>query len=520
MKKLFLMTAVTLCSLASMATDFTGNLNVTVNGNEQQQNATITIDQNAGNYNLLLKNFVYEVNGVTKAVGNIALTNMPALTSGNITMLYAQQNVTITAGDDASLNWLGPDMGAVAVKAVARMQGDYAVVDFDLALQDAVTAQFENVGDHFQIPNSDFELWAASSGEPDHWHGFKSASGWLASSAKGTLGKDTDVRPGTTGTYSAVVTSASTFGIINNGTMTNGQLNAGSMSATSTDNHSHMDVNSTATDNNGAPFYTALYAAPDAIKTWIKYTQGGNNNNSNYHANLSAIAFDGSYYQDPENKTYTNVAAKAVDTLIVKGDWRQLTIPFDYNTYASNNASVEAVLVTISTNAKPGQGYSGDKVWVDDMELVYNANVTNFTHLGNTISGFNPDVHEYTFTWEGDGDPEASGYALTVEGKSAVTAVNVETVENGYRVVAIATSGDLMTCNAYVINYEVPAPVGKPGDANGDDNVDVNDVTTVINYILGKNPTPFNFDNANVNGDSSVNVNDVTMIINMILGII
>ncbi len=512
------MTAVTLCSLASMATDFTGSLNVTVNGTTAQHNATISIDQNGGNYNLLLKNFTYEVDGVTKNVGNIALTGIPALNAGGKTMLYADQKVAIANGDDASATWIGPSLGEVPVKVLARIMDDYAVVDFQMQLQDVVAAQFNNVGDHFQIPNSDFEDWAASSGEPDHWHGFKSASGWLASSAKGKLGKDTDVRPGTTGTYSAVVTSASTFGIINNGTMTNGQLNAGNMSATSTDNHSHMDVNSTATDNNGAPFYTALYAAPDAIKTWIKYTQGGNNNNSNHHANLSAIAFDGSYYQDPENKIYTNVAAKAVDTLIVNGDWRQLSIPFDYNTYASNNASVEAVLVTISTNAKPGQGYSGDKVWVDDMELVYNANVTNFTHLGNTISGFNPDVHEYTFTWEGDGNPEASGYALTVEGKSAVTAVNVETVENGYRVVAIATSGDLMTANAYVINYEVPA-VGMPGDANEDDKVDVNDVTTTINYILSKNPSPFNYDNANVNGDNTVNVMDVTLIINLILGI-
>ena len=68
------------------------------------------------------------------------------------------------------------------------------------------------------------------------------------------------------------------------------------------------------------------------------------------------------------------------------------------------------------------------------------------------------------------------------------------------------------------VKMEVPA--GKPGDANGDNNVDVNDVTTVINYILGKNPDPFVFDNANVNDDDDVNVNDVTMIINMILGII
>ncbi|MBO4813462.1 MAG: dockerin type I repeat-containing protein [Muribaculaceae bacterium] len=57
------------------------------------------------------------------------------------------------------------------------------------------------------------------------------------------------------------------------------------------------------------------------------------------------------------------------------------------------------------------------------------------------------------------------------------------------------------------------------GDANEDGEVNVNDVTTIINYILQKNPTPFNFDNADVNGDGEVNVMDVTTIINMILGV-
>ncbi|MBO4813956.1 MAG: dockerin type I repeat-containing protein, partial [Muribaculaceae bacterium] len=55
-------------------------------------------------------------------------------------------------------------------------------------------------------------------------------------------------------------------------------------------------------------------------------------------------------------------------------------------------------------------------------------------------------------------------------------------------------------------------------DANEDYSVDVLDVTTIINYIIGKNPSPFNFVNADVNGDNSVNVMDVTALINMILG--
>ena len=57
------------------------------------------------------------------------------------------------------------------------------------------------------------------------------------------------------------------------------------------------------------------------------------------------------------------------------------------------------------------------------------------------------------------------------------------------------------------------------GDANEDGAVNVNDITTIINYILGKNPAPFNFNNANVNGDNKVDVLDITALINIILGI-
>ena len=62
-------------------------------------------------------------------------------------------------------------------------------------------------------------------------------------------------------------------------------------------------------------------------------------------------------------------------------------------------------------------------------------------------------------------------------------------------------------------------PSGKPGDANGDGNVDVQDVTAIINRILGNNPNPFDDTNADVNGDGSIDVLDVTAVINLILGI-
>lgn len=55
------------------------------------------------------------------------------------------------------------------------------------------------------------------------------------------------------------------------------------------------------------------------------------------------------------------------------------------------------------------------------------------------------------------------------------------------------------------------------GDANMDGLVNVSDVTTIINYILGNDPVPFNFEAADCATDGIINVSDVTALINMIL---
>lgn len=52
-------------------------------------------------------------------------------------------------------------------------------------------------------------------------------------------------------------------------------------------------------------------------------------------------------------------------------------------------------------------------------------------------------------------------------------------------------------------------------DLNGDGSVNVGDVTTLVNMILGKAPKD---DNADLNADGSINVGDVTTLVNKILG--
>ena len=62
--------------------------------------------------------------------------------------------------------------------------------------------------------------------------------------------------------------------------------------------------------------------------------------------------------------------------------------------------------------------------------------------------------------------------------------------------------------------YNDPSAVD-PADLNGDGSVNVGDVTTLVNMILGKATMA---EGADLNGDDSVNVGDVTTLVNMILG--
>lgn len=55
------------------------------------------------------------------------------------------------------------------------------------------------------------------------------------------------------------------------------------------------------------------------------------------------------------------------------------------------------------------------------------------------------------------------------------------------------------------------------GDANCDGQVDILDAISMSSYVLGYNPEPFCFSNADINGDGEVNLNDLILTVNIIL---
>ncbi|MGM9869937.1 MAG: dockerin type I domain-containing protein, partial [Sodaliphilus sp.] len=65
------------------------------------------------------------------------------------------------------------------------------------------------------------------------------------------------------------------------------------------------------------------------------------------------------------------------------------------------------------------------------------------------------------------------------------------------------------------VTFTLADPV--PFDVNVDGEMNVSDVTTLVNHILGIDVYPFNHNEANANADSKINVSDITTIITALL---
>ena len=210
------------------------------------------------------------------------------------------------------------------------------------------------------------------------------------------------------------------------------------MSAKDKSNHASLDMSVTETDKNGDPFYTVLNARPDSIVVWVKFKQA--KPNSDYpNATISAIITDGTYYQDPEDKTYTNKVAEARNEEIATegGNWQRLAIPF---VYFRNMAEPKAILVTASTNAEPGKGSSGDEMYLDDISLIYNHALYSLTIKGQKVE-LQEGVTEYTLNV--DGDISEDDIVATSNGMGSTIEKKIEKEDSKTVVTVVALSNDL-----------------------------------------------------------------------------
>ena len=394
MKKIFTLLAATMAAVGSMAADYTDSLTVSVNGVSSEQHATVSVTKgDDGLLTFSLNNFVLQSAETTMPIGNIVIDSLQPTLVGNDTLLVSKRNIQITDGDDASTMWIGSMLGDVPIDFVAKLANGraYASISIFMAtLQQNIDVTF---GSGYQIPNSGFEsyhTYVMNKGkinidEPVRWHSFASSGGKFNVLVMGTphTFQSNDVRPGSAGSTSLCLKSASVMGFIANGTVTTGRMIAGAMTAADPLNHAELDMSNTELDGNGNPYYVEMLGQPDSLAVWMKFSQGTVNEDHPY-ATISAYITDGTYFQDPQDKAYTNVLAKAQNNKIATtGDeWKRIVVPFEY---LDNQVEGKAILVTISTNADAGQGSKNDVMYLDDFEFIYDATLTDVTRDGDEV---------------------------------------------------------------------------------------------------------------------------------------
>lgn len=458
MKKLFTLLFVAVVATAARATDYDVPLTITVNGVSVEQNGNISVVDNNGLYDLTVKNFMLQSTDGPVGVGNVEVKGIKPIQEGNATLLLTKQTVTITEGDDPNVPfWLASSLPPVPVDLRGKIVNGTlrCYLDINLEVLEQVIQVAIGGDKGYQMPNPSFETWHTSTGsyvEPNSWHSFESATGTLAYLAGHHISKSNDAH---SGDASAKIFSTELnfgfFRVIANGTMTTGRMNAGNTDAKNTDNHAYLDMSMTDKDGNGDPFYTPLYSRPDAVSVWVKFSQGTPNSDHPY-ATVSAVITDGSRYQDPEDKTYTNVVANAKNNTIATtgGQWKQIVIPFTYTEY---NVDPKAVLITVSTNADAGQGSDGDEVLVDDIEFIYNAKVTGLKVKGH-VTGFSAEQAEYEM--ELNEAITADDIEVAVEGKPHVVK-NVEEKDGEYICTIDVIGSDMKAKSTYVVKVKSSA---------------------------------------------------------------
>ncbi len=463
--------------VSASAEEYTCPLAISISGSEDMTAGDINVTvskQEDGKYTMQLKNFSMDQMGV----GTIEVKDVDAVTCGNTICLSSQQTINITAGDDESTYWMGPGLGDLPILLKGQLKGENfnAILNIPISGEMIVGVKLgEDANNMSQLPNSGFEEFHTAiaskkitSDEPNGWHSFMSCTGKLVAIVKGTTHTfiDTNVRENadTTNTKCVKIISAPVFGQSANGTITTGRLQAGDMAATNQANCSFLNFENTDKDDNGDPFYAVLNNKPDSLTVWVKH-HAGKGNTENTFATVSAILTNGEYVQDPQIEQYKdNVIAEANTTSIAaKDEWEQISIPF---TYSNTNETPKAALVTMSTCSVPGGGSTDSKdpdvLYVDDVELVYNAAIKSVSMNGTEIEfdeyntaeveNYGGEVTPDMFTVEAEGAGAYVTKKITVDEEDPTTAY----------VTLTATSNDLKNYDVRMITFTgLPTGIAK-----------------------------------------------------------
>lgn len=256
----------------------------------------------------------------------------------------------------------------------------------------------------YQVQNSNFEQWGnveygdIKGEEPLHWNSFITGTGGLKSTAcqKSQLFKSEEVRPGSTGKYSAKLVDKWVMGkIYAQGNMTTGCINMGNMIASQCGNEKNKG-NCNYTDTKNPDFNQSFSGLPDAMHVWVKYVS----TKKEFRAKAVAVLHSAGYYQDPNKGDCTAkmIGEARNEDVASNNDWQELTIPFVYS--SKDTPRPAYALISFATNSKPGKGTGSDYLLVDDLEFVYYHALSELKYGGTRVEGFSESTFYYDLSTE------------------------------------------------------------------------------------------------------------------------
>ena len=233
-----------------------------------------------------------------------------------------------------------------------------------------------------QFDNRGFENWTTrnteSCNEPEHWHAGGTATGTFSGFLSSQIEESSQIRPGSNGSKSVRIYPTKILGITANGNMTNGRMNAGSMSATGTDNYHY-------TQRSNSTFNTEISTVPDSLAVWVCFRSESSTQNASIHAAVHGD-YDFKFYADGTEGIYYYLVASAKQsftrTTTDNGDmvWKRISVPFVQDGICTE---VRYILLTLATNELAGQGSDKDDMFIDDILLIYNPSL-RIEQLNNT----------------------------------------------------------------------------------------------------------------------------------------
>ena len=282
-----------------------------------------------------------------------------------------------------------------------------------------------------QVPNGGFEQWISTdkgNAIPKYWHSYSDGDCQLKgiySWGCGPLLKNHSNRVTGHAGYGCEIYCNSISGNLVNGVLTTGQMQFVSPDGNSPENYTYTDK-----DNKmGHKASMAFTGRPDSVYFWCKFEMKKPSN----VASAKFILHGNVAYRDvPTHIASTAQKGKIGNSYCYFKDpndqkWHQYKYKFTY--YDEQNQVVKStsrtpsyILINFSTNKIAKGGSNGDKLVIDDIEMIYNKRLSYINIDGNPMPGFNPDITEYTYACD---DPTRIP-KVTAEAQSPNATVSIE----------------------------------------------------------------------------------------------